>query len=97
MIDLVTSLTTVIEQLKSRSRLSILDNWQRENEQGSWETLPTVNSKQNKPMIAFLQCEQNIHLRQAWQVPDSYAGLSIIGSTIRLNLIWWGGYLRGVD
>ena len=89
MIDLVTSLTTVIEQLKSRSRLSILDNWQRENEQGSWETLPTVNSKQNKPMIAFLQCEQNIHLRQAWQVPDSYAGLSIIGSTIRLNLIWW--------
>ncbi|TYQ25950.1 alpha-mannosidase [Pseudanabaena sp. UWO311] len=89
MIDLVTSLTKVIEQLKSRSRLSILDNWQRENKQGTWETLPTVSSKQNKPMVSFLQCEEDIHLRQAWQVPDSYAGLSIIGSTIRLNLIWW--------
>ncbi|MFZ4728066.1 MAG: alpha-mannosidase [Pseudanabaena sp.] len=89
MVDLVKSLTEVIDQLKMRSRLSILDNWQIENEQGSWETLPTVNSKQNKPMVAFLQCEQNIHLRQAWQVPNSYAGLSIIGSTIRLNLIWW--------
>jgi alpha-mannosidase len=89
MVDLVKSLTEVIDQLKMRSRLSILDNWQRENEQGSWETLPTVNSKQNKPMVAFLQCEQNIHLRQVWQVPESYAGLSIIGSTIRLNLIWW--------
>ncbi|MFN5391800.1 MAG: alpha-mannosidase, partial [Pseudanabaena sp.] len=79
----------VIDQLKMRSRLSILDNWQRENEQGAWETLPTVNSKQNKPMVAFLQCEQNIHLRQVWQVSESHVGLSIIGSTIRLNLIWW--------
>jgi len=89
MVDLVKSLTEVIDQLKMRSRLSILDNWQRENEQGAWETLPTVNSKQNKPMVAFLQCEENIHLKQVWQVPESYAGLSIIGSTIRLNLIWW--------
>ena len=89
MVDLVTSLTTVIVQLKSRSRLSILSNWQREHEQGTWETLPTVSSKQNKPMVAFLQCEENIHLKQVWQVPESYAGLSIIGSTIRLNLIWW--------
>ncbi len=89
MVDLVTSLTKVIEQLKSRSRLSILSNWQREHEQGTWETLPTVSSKQNKPMVAFLQCEENIHLKQVWQVPESYAGLSIIGSTIRLNLIWW--------
>jgi alpha-mannosidase len=78
MVDLVKSLTEVIDQLKMRSRLSILDNWQIENEQGSWETLPTVNSKQNKPMVAFLQCEQNIHLRQAWQVPNSYAGLSTL-------------------
>ncbi|GBO56880.1 alpha-mannosidase [Pseudanabaena sp. lw0831] len=89
MADLVTSLAKVIEQLKTRSRLSILSNWQRENEQGAWETLPTVSTKQNKPMVAFLQCEENIHLKQAWQVPESYAGLSIIGSTIRLNLIWW--------
>jgi alpha-mannosidase len=89
MVDLVKSLTEVIDQLKMRSRLSILGNWQRENEQGAWETLPTVSSKQNKPMVSFLRCEEDIHLRQAWQVPDSYAGLSIIGSTIRLNLIWW--------
>jgi len=55
MVDLVKSLTEVIDQLKMRSRLSILDNWQRENEQGAWETLPTVNSKQNKPMVALAE------------------------------------------
>jgi alpha-mannosidase len=89
MVDLVKNLTTVVEQLKLRSHLSILSNWQRENGLGAWETLPTVSSKQNKPMVAFLQCEENIHLKQVWQAPESYAGLSISGSTIRLNLIWW--------
>jgi alpha-mannosidase len=89
MVDLVKNLTEVIDQLKMRSRLSILSNWQRKNVQGTWETLPTVSSKQNKPMLAFLQCEENIHLRQTWQVPESYAGVSTLGATVRLNLIWW--------
>ena len=89
MIDLVESLTEVINELKSRSHLSILSNWQRQNNQGVWEDLAMVNSKQNKPMLSFLQREENIHLRQTWQVPEIYTGLSTLGATIRLNLIWW--------
>lgn len=87
MTDLVKNLTQVINNL--RSRLCILSNWQRQNQKGEWEILPAVNSKQNKPIVAFLQKEENIHLRQVWQVPETYAGLSTIDATIRLNLIWW--------
>jgi alpha-mannosidase len=83
------NLSQVINKLRSRSHLSILSNWQRQNKEGVWEDLVTVNSKQNKPMLSFLQREENIHLRQAWQVPEIYAGLSTLGATIRLNLIWW--------
>lgn len=89
MINLVENLTQAINQLRSRSHLSILSNWERQNSQGVWENLPIVNSKQNKPMLSFLQREENIHLRQTWQVPETYAGLAILGATIRLNLIWW--------
>lgn len=89
MINLLKNLTEVIRQLKLRSRLLILNNWQRKNQSGIWETLPTVNSKQNKPMVSFLQCEKNIHLKQTWQVPEFYAGIATLGATIRLNLIWW--------
>lgn len=89
MTDLVEKLTQVIAQLRSRSRLSILSNWQRQNTHGEWETLPTVNSKQNKSMLSFLPREENIYLKQVWQVPEIYAGLPTLGATIRLNLIWW--------
>ncbi len=89
MLDLIKSLTEVIDQLKVRSRLSILNHWQRQNHHGIWEILPTVDSKHNLPMLSFLQSEENIHLKQIWQVPETYAGLSILGATIRLNLIWW--------
>ncbi len=87
--NLVENLSQVINKLRSRSRLSILDNWQRLNQAGIWEILPTVNSKQNKPMVAFLKGEENIHIKQTWLVPEVYAGLSTLGATIRLNLIWW--------
>ena len=89
MLNLVEDLTKVIDEMRSRSHLSILNNWQRQNNQGVWEDVATVNSKQNKPMLSFLQREENIHLRQIWQVPVTYAGLSISGAIIRLNLIWW--------
>lgn len=89
MVDPVKNLTPVIAQLRSRSRLSILSNWQRQDEHGEWKTLPTVNSKQNKPMLSFLSREENIRIKQIWQVPESYAGLTTLGATIRLNLIWW--------
>ncbi|MFM7601107.1 MAG: alpha-mannosidase [Pseudanabaena sp.] len=89
MTTLVENLSQVINKLKSRSHLPILSNWQRQNKQGVWDDLITVNSKQNKPMLSFLQREENIHLRQVWQVPEIYAGLSTLGATIRLNLIWW--------
>ena len=72
-----------------RSHLCILSNWQRQNRNGEWQILPVVNSKQNKPILAFLQNEENIHLKQVWKVPENYAGLSTIDATIRLNLIWW--------
>lgn len=36
-----------------------------------------------------MQNEENIHLKQTWQVPETYAGLPTSGATIRLNLIWW--------
>jgi alpha-mannosidase len=89
MINLAENLTEVITQLKLRSRLSILNNWQRKTQSDVWEILPTINSKQNKPMISFLQCEENIHLKQTWQVPEFYVGMATLGATIRLNLIWW--------
>ena len=89
MLNLVEDLTKVIDEMRSRSHLSILNNWQRQNNQGVWEDVATVNSKQNKPMLSFLQREENIHLRQIWQVPVTYAGLSISGAIIRLSLIWW--------
>ena len=83
------NLTQAINQLRSRSHLSILSNWERQNSQGVWENLPIVNSKQNKPILSFLQREENIHLKQTWQVPETYAGLPTLGAIIRLNLIWW--------
>jgi len=86
---LVEKLTQVISQLRSRSRLSILSDWQRQNNLGKWELLPTVYSKQNKPMLSFLPKEENICLKQVWQVPEIYIGLATLGATIRLNLIWW--------
>ena len=89
MLDLVKSLTEGINELRSRSRLSILNNWQRLDRAGVWEILPTVNSKHNKPMVAFLKGESNIHVKQTWQVPEVYAGIPTAGATIRLNLIWW--------
>jgi len=89
MIDLGNCLNQVIDQLKVRSRLSILSNWQRQNEHGEWKILPTVNSKQNKPMLSFLPREENIQIKQVWQVPEIYAGLITSSATIRLNLIWW--------
>ncbi len=89
MVDLTKSLTNVVDKLRSRSHLSILNHWQRQNQSGIWETLLTVDSKQNKPMLSFLQSEENIHLKQIWQVPETYAGLSTLGAIIRLNLIWW--------
>jgi alpha-mannosidase len=89
MISTVKNLTQVIAQLRSRSRLSILSDWQRQDEHGEWKTLPTVNSKQNKPMLSFLPREENIYLKQIWQVPEIYAGLPTLGAIIRLNLIWW--------
>lgn len=89
MINLIESLTQVINELRSRSRLSILTNWQRQKQSGIWEILPTVISKKNKPMLSFLQNEENIHLKQTWQVPEIYAGLPTSGATIRLSLIWW--------
>ena len=89
MTTLVENLSQVINKLRSRSQLSILSNWQRQYNQGVWENLVTVNSKQNKPLLSFLQREENIHLRQTWQVPEIYAGLPTLGATIRLNLIWW--------
>ena len=89
MTDLVEKLTQVIAQLRSRSRLSILSNWQRQDEHGAWEILATVNSKQNQPMLSFLPREENIYLKQVWQVPEIYADLTTLGATIRLNLIWW--------
>lgn len=87
--NLVENLTEVINKLRSRSHLSILNTWQRQNNQGVWENLATVYSKQNKLILSFLQKEENIHLRQTWQVPETYAKLSTLSSTIRLNLIWW--------
>ncbi|BBC24166.1 alpha-mannosidase [Pseudanabaena sp. ABRG5-3] len=89
MIDLGNCLNQVIDQLKSRSRLSILSTWKRQNAHGEWEILPAVNSKQNKPMLSFLPREENIHIKQVWQVPEIYAGLPTLGAAIRLNLIWW--------
>jgi alpha-mannosidase len=93
MTSLIENLTEVIAELKLRSHLSILSsilsNWQRQNQNGVWENVATVNSKQNKPMLSFLQREENIHLRQIWEVPETYAGLSTSGATIRLSLIWW--------
>jgi alpha-mannosidase len=89
MIDLIENLTQVIRQLRSRSRLSILSNWQRQNADGEWKTLPTVISKQHKPMLSFLPREENIHIKQVWQVPEIYVGLPTLGATIRLNLTWW--------
>ncbi len=89
MLDLVESLTEVINKLRSRSRLSILSNWHRLNQDCAWEVLPIVNSKQNKPMVAFLKGEENIHVKQTWQVPEVYAGIPTSGATIRLSLIWW--------
>ena len=87
--NLVEELTQVIELLRKRSRLSILDGWQRKNNQGVWQTIPVVNSKRNQPMLAFEQGEENIHLRQVWQIPEFYAGLPVADTIIRLNLIWW--------
>ena len=89
MIELIESLSKVIDELRSRSRLSILSNWRRLNQTGDWEILPTVNSKQNKPTIAFLKGEEDIHIKQTWLVPEVYAGFPTAGATIRLNLIWW--------
>ncbi|MBD2176478.1 alpha-mannosidase [Pseudanabaena sp. FACHB-1998] len=89
MIDYANNLTQVIAQLRSRSRLSILSSWQRQNDHGEWKPLPTVNSKQNQPMLSFLPKEENIHLKQVWQVPEIYAGLPTLDATIRLHLIWW--------
>ncbi|OIP75168.1 MAG: alpha-mannosidase [Oscillatoriales cyanobacterium CG2_30_44_21] len=87
--NLIEELTQVMELLRKRSRLSILDGWQRQNKQGDWQTLEVVNSKRNQPMVAFDQGEENIHLRQIWQVPESYARLPVFDSIVRLNLIWW--------
>ncbi|PZU93194.1 MAG: alpha-mannosidase [Pseudanabaena sp.] len=87
--NLIEELTQVIELLRKRSRLSILGGWQRQNNQGEWQTLEVVNSKRNQPIVAFEQSAENIHLRQIWQVPESYAGLPVIDSIVRLNLIWW--------
>jgi len=88
-INLVENLTRAINQLRSRSHLSILSSWQRKDKNGVWEILPTVISKRNIPTLSFLQNEQSIHLKQTWQVPETYAGLPTLGSIIRLNLIWW--------
>ena len=85
----IENLTEIIQKLQVRSHLSILSNWQRQNQSGVWEVVPTVNSKQNKPMVSFLQCEKNILLQQIWQVPEFYGGISTLGATIRLHLIWW--------
>jgi alpha-mannosidase len=89
MLNLVEGLELVINEMRSRSHLSILNNWQRQNPEGVWENLETVNSQQHKPMLSFLQGEENICLRQIWQVPESYGGFDILGATIRLNLTWW--------
>ncbi|TYQ28162.1 alpha-mannosidase [Pseudanabaena sp. UWO310] len=87
--NLMANLTEIVGALKLRSHLSILNNWQRQNAKGIWEDVVTVNSKQNKPMLSFLQREENIHLRQVWQVPENHAAIPIMGVTIRLSLIWW--------
>ncbi|MFN5923474.1 MAG: alpha-mannosidase, partial [Pseudanabaena sp.] len=89
MVDSVKNLTQVISQLRSRSHLSILSNWQRQDQYGEWKTLLTVNSKQNKPILSFLPREENIYIKQVWQVPAMYVDLPTLGTTIRLNLIWW--------
>lgn len=83
------NLTDVINQLRSRSRLSILGNWQRQSEQGVWQDLVPVNSKRNTPMLAFLQNETNIWIEQVWQVPETYGGFRTSGAIVRLSLIWW--------
>jgi alpha-mannosidase len=87
--EITQQLIQIIQKLRMRSHLSILSNWQRQNQSGVWEVVPTVNSKQNKPMISFLQCEKNIHLQQIWQVPEFHGGISTSGAAIRLHLIWW--------
>ena len=89
MTTLVENLVQVINRLRSRSHLSILSSWQRKNKNGVWEILPTIISKRNIPILSFLQNEQSIHLKQTWQVPETYSGLPTLGAIIRLNLIWW--------
>ncbi len=89
MIELVKSLDKIINSLRLKTHLSILDRWQRQDRNGVFQDLPMGKSKKDVPMLTFLLQEQNIHIRQIWQVPKTYAGLSTLGSTIRLNLIWW--------
>jgi alpha-mannosidase len=83
------NLTELIKQLRSQSRLSILDNWQRQDTQGVWQNLVPINSKRNTPMLAFLKNEVNVHIEQVWQVPETYGGLRTAGAIVRLSLIWW--------
>jgi alpha-mannosidase len=87
--DLITDLNSAIEQLRSRSQLSLLAGWQRQDAQNNWQTLEVTNSQKNMPMIAFLKQEQDIHIRQIWRVPEVYAGIDTSGAAVYLHLTWW--------
>lgn len=97
--NLIADLIGIIEQLRSRSQLSILAGWQRQDSQSNWQPLALVNSQKNIPMLAFLKQEQNIHIKQIWQVPESYAGLNTRGAAIYLHLTlwadWWAVFING--
>jgi hypothetical protein len=43
-------------------------------------------------MLKFGKQEQDIHIKQAWQVPEVYAGIDTSGAAIYLHLTWWADW-----